>query len=93
MTPSEIKKAVEPYSTAAVEPGEDGLFSVSTSDGQCLAHWVPSKQDAQAIMWGLKMYACAMTNQANSEQRIEAMAREIMRLSKEASEKGYHAHG
>jgi len=42
------------YSTAAVEPGEDGTYQVSLADGTAIAFWVPSKEIAIDIRDGLK---------------------------------------
>jgi len=81
---SDLSEFVERYSTAAIEPGEDGTFSISAPDGTCFAFWVPSKSDALAIKFGLQMFACAIEEKETAEKRIDALADRIIEVQKTA---------
>ena len=78
----ELAALVEPYETAAIEPGEDGTYSVSVSDGSVLAFWVPTKRDAIAIKFGLQMFATAIKEGAAAERKIVSLAERILEASK-----------
>lgn len=73
--------AYDRFSTMAVEPGEDGLWTVSSADGEAIAFWVPTKQDAMAIKFGLQMYAEVIKEELAKERTAEQLAEMIMKQS------------
>ena len=81
---SDLSDYVEKYSTAAIEPGEDGTYTISASDESPFAFWVPTKEDALAIKFGLQMFACAIENKETAEARINALAERIIEAQKTA---------